>query len=264
MRRFIRYMLRALLLILIAMGSAVTAMRFAIHGREVRVPNMVGLTPAKAEQLAITNGLAVEVADRFYSADVPEGAILSQAPVANTKVRRGWRVRVAESLGAQRAPVPNVVGESARAAEINITRRGLEIGTRAEIHLADATEEGQVVAQDPPGESANVVSRKVGLLLAKKPEQEFLLMPLLVGRPASEVQAMIGKAGLPEAKLVAAAAPQLEPSAVVPSPAGASAAPAKPHPSPEQLAGGVVTRQTPVAGNKITRDTQIILEVTPK
>src|SRR5690242_12329344 len=113
-------------------------MRFAIHGREVRVPKFIGLKPAEAERMANSEGLVLSFESRFYSSEVPEGYIVSQAPVPDTKVRRGWKVRVAESLGAQRASIPNVVGQSERVAELNITRRGLEIGSVATIHFPGA------------------------------------------------------------------------------------------------------------------------------
>src|SRR6185312_12018739 len=116
MKTFLRFVLLALILVSVAMVSALTAMRFAIHGREVAVPKLVGLTQAAAEQQANSNGLILEVENRFYSADVPSGRLLSQSPSAGSLVRRGWKVRVAESLGPQKAEVPDLVGQSARAA----------------------------------------------------------------------------------------------------------------------------------------------------
>src|SRR5512138_2859011 len=131
MRTVFRYALLALIMLSVMLLSALTAMRLAIHGREVAVPRLVDLNPADAEELALRNGLLLQVESQFFSADVPEGRIISQAPAAGARVRRGWRVRVAESLGPQRAVIPNVVGQSPRAAELNLQRRGLELGTVA-------------------------------------------------------------------------------------------------------------------------------------
>src|SRR3954465_12692434 len=126
MRSFLRFVLLALVLLLVAAISGLTAMRFAIHGREATVPKLVGLTPADARRDAAGNGLLLTIENRFYSAEIPEGRILSQVPPAGERVRRGWQVRVAESLGPQRHVIPNVVGESQRVAEINLRRRGLD------------------------------------------------------------------------------------------------------------------------------------------
>ena len=112
MKSFFRMVLLALVLLVVALVSALTAMRFAIHGREVAIPDLVGKTPAEARRVAEDIGLQLEVERQFYSPSVAEGRILSQLPPAGTQVRRGWQVRVAESLGPQRVEIPNVLGQT--------------------------------------------------------------------------------------------------------------------------------------------------------
>ncbi len=101
LRKIIQYFFLSLVLILVFLSSALLAMRFAIQGREVRVPRLTGITPAEAERIANSNGLVLSVESRFYNATVPEGRIVSQSPEQNSTVRRGWKIRVAESLGPQ-------------------------------------------------------------------------------------------------------------------------------------------------------------------
>ena len=95
-------------------------MRFAIHGRQTKIPKVVGLTPTQAKKLLADHGLVLDEGDRFFSSDVPPGRILSQVPATGMQVRRGWHVRVAESIGPQRVVIPDLVGTSERAAEINL------------------------------------------------------------------------------------------------------------------------------------------------
>ena len=109
MRRFFRYVLMALVLLTVMLLSAMTAMRLAIHGREVAVPKLVGLSVEQAERITSSNGLLLEAESRFYSNTVPEGHIVSQLPVTGIHVRRGWKMRVAVSLGPQRAVIPDLV-----------------------------------------------------------------------------------------------------------------------------------------------------------
>src|SRR5258708_40074032 len=116
MRQFFRMLLLALVLMMVALVSALTAMRFAIHGREVAIPAVVGMTPAEAERAVAASGLEVVVERQFYSPAIAEGRIISQAPPAGAKVRRGWVVRVAQSLGPQRVAIPDVTGQSERVA----------------------------------------------------------------------------------------------------------------------------------------------------
>ncbi|HVZ61472.1 MAG TPA: PASTA domain-containing protein [Terriglobales bacterium] len=169
MRSFFRLALLALILLTIALISALTAMRVAIHGREVVVPRLVGLSPAEAERVALESGLLVEIENRFYSATVSAGRILSQLPQEGATVRRGWKVRLAQSLGPQHIAIPNVVGASLRAAELNLQRRGLEAGNIAYMRMPNVPA-GQVIAQTPLPDAIGVASPRVNLLVADDPE----------------------------------------------------------------------------------------------
>src|SRR6202162_1373646 len=105
MKSAIRFAMLALVLVIVAMVSALTAMRFAIHGQEVAVPPMVGLAPAKAERAAAGLGLQISIERQYYSPQIPEGKIMSQLPLPGTKVRRGWEGGCAPWLGRTRGGV---------------------------------------------------------------------------------------------------------------------------------------------------------------
>jgi beta-lactam-binding protein with PASTA domain len=239
MRGFFRFVLLALVLVMVALMSGLTAMRVAIHGREVVVPKLVGLTPAQAERFALDNGLLVEVENRFYSLDIAEGRVMSQIPLPGEKVRRGWRVRLAESLGPQHVSIPDVVGQSSRAAEINLRRRGLEPGTIAYARLPNQPQD-QVIAQSPPPAAVGVASPKVNLLLAAPPEAPALVMPNFVGRPLSDAARAILGAGLKLGNVRTTAAESSTASASSPS---------------------IVSKQSPTAGQKVTPGMTVELEV---
>ena len=239
MRAFFRYLLLALVLVIVAMASALTAMRVAIHGREVFVPKLIGLTPAQAERTALANGLLIDIPNRFYSSEVPEGRILSQTPEAGTKVRRGWRVRLAESLGKQQVVIPDVVGDSTRAAEINLRRRGLEPGTIASATLPDQSPD-QVVAQSPPAAAEGIASPKVNLLFAAPAPPPAYVMPNLVGRPVADAERMVQDAGMKVGTLKTIAADPLQPNPPAP---------------------GTILRQSVAAGQKVIAGTTIDFDV---
>src|ERR1700749_590882 len=99
MRSFFRFVLMSLVLVTVGVMSALTAMRIAIHGRETAVPNFMKLSVPEAAKPADNNGLAYALEGQFYSAYIPEGRIVSPQPPPGTRVRRGWRVRFAQSLG---------------------------------------------------------------------------------------------------------------------------------------------------------------------
>ena len=163
MPQFLRALLLALVMLMVALLSALTAMQLAIHGREVAIPKLVGMTLTEAERATNTAGLQIAIERQFYSTDVPEGRIMIQMPPAGTKVRRGWMVRVAQSLGPQRVAIPDVTGESERVAELNIKRRSLDLASVAQANLPD-TSADQVVAQSPPANASGVAAPKISLL----------------------------------------------------------------------------------------------------
>ncbi len=243
MRTLLRYALLGLVLLTVMLVSALITMRLAIHGREIVVPRLVGLTPAEAERAALSNGLLVQVESRFYSADVPDGRIMSQVPEAGARVRRGWRVRVAESMGPQRVTIPSVVGQSTRAAELNLQRRGLEVGTVAVAHIPDLPPD-RVVAQSPPP-NASLLSPSISLLVTAPKEEQQLVMPDFVGRPVAEATKAVEAAGL-------------KVSEVKPFSEGLPAN----APIHATVAGtSLVVRQVPAAGQRITAGATVSFEV---
>src|ERR1700719_3903066 len=106
MRQFFRMLLLTLVLLTVALISALTAMQLAIHGHEVAIPKLVGMSPGEAERTGAASVLQVVIERQFFSPTVPEGKIMTQMPVPGTKVRRGWSIRVAQSLGPQRVSIP--------------------------------------------------------------------------------------------------------------------------------------------------------------
>ncbi len=195
MKSFFKLVLLTLVLLVVALVSALTAMRFAIHGREVAMPNLVGKTPAEARRIAEASGLQMEVERQYYSGDVPEGKIMSQVPTPRTLVRRGWQVRVAESLGPQRVVIPNVLGQTQRAAEINIRRRGLDVGAVALVPIS-GTPADQVVAQSPLPNASGVSAPKISLLVTEPASPQAFVMPNFAGRPLGSVMLSLEDAGL--------------------------------------------------------------------
>jgi eukaryotic-like serine/threonine-protein kinase len=243
MKSFFRLVLLALVLLVVALVSALTAMRLAIHGHEVAVPDLVGKSPAAARMIAEQSGLEVSVERQYYSPTVPEGKILSQLPPAGSRVRRGWEIRVAESLGPQRVAIPNLLGQTERVADINIRRRGLDVGAIAQMQLPDAPE-GQVLAQAPPADASGVSAPKISLLFAAPAQAPALVMPSFVGQPLGTATLTLQDAGMHVGSVT-----------TIP-PAEGSSPPAT-APSPASM----IVTQNPAAGEKVSAGAAINFEV---
>lgn len=237
------------LLLAVAMLSAITTMHFAIHGAEVQVPALKGMTVADARSQAAGLGLNLNVDNRYYSSAVAAGHILSQSPAAGTIVRREWHVRVAESLGPQKVDVPNTVGSDQRLAALELRRAGLDVGSVA--HLPDGNAaEGAVVAQDPPAHAQGIESPSVNLLVAAPDDAaaDGYVMPDLTGVPIVAAQAQLAAVGLKTDVPAFIDVP-------VPPVGTGTAAPAAP------VAPGSVIAQQPPAGARVDQTMQIKLTV---
>jgi beta-lactam-binding protein with PASTA domain len=286
-RSFFRFALLALLLVLVALVSALTAMRFAIHGEEVAVPGLVGLAPADAERAAASLGLQLAIERQYYSATIAEGRITSQLPAPGTKVRRGWQVRVAQSLGPQRVAIPDVAGESERAAEFNIRRRGLDVASSAEMQMPGAVA-GQVLAQNPPANASQVAAPKISLLVTGAAEPEAYVMPSFLGQPLGIAARTLQDSGFRLGNVTVEASPAASPLATAnpagvgsgtnsaaPSAAsnsGAAASPTSSQTSPYAYPGrstapaqpspaSIIVSQNPPAGQKVVAGAAVNFEV---
>src|SRR5271169_2031099 len=109
-RERIEWLLRMGLLIFVlaaaAFLSAVTAMRFAIQGRQVDMPNLVGKSSADAQAILQGRGLQLKVVDRVYS-DLPLNAVVRQSPPAGERMKVAQNAHVVLSLGAQNVTAPS-------------------------------------------------------------------------------------------------------------------------------------------------------------
>ena len=243
MRRFFAIVVRSLVLIVVFLAAFLTAMRFAIHGRQTTVPKVVGLSVSQAERLLGDHGLVLDQGDRYFSSEVPLGRVMSQVPGPGAQVRRGWHVRVAQSMGPQRVVIPDLIGNSERAAEINIRRRGLESGSLANAVIPNAPAD-QIIAQSPPPNAVNVSEPKISLLIAAVPDRPSFIMPDLVGRSEDDAVSAIVNAGL------------RVPDIHTQSSAQANGAP------PVTPGTRMVVKTTPAAGQRIFDGQGIALEVT--
>jgi eukaryotic-like serine/threonine-protein kinase len=253
MKPLFRFAMMALVLVVVALVSALTAMRFAIHGQVVAVPAVVGLTPSDAERAVAGLGLQIEVERQYYSPQIPEGRIMTQLPLPGTKVRRGWQVRVAQSLGPQRVVIPDVTKQSERAAEWNLQRRGLEVASTAEMQLP-GTLGDQVLAQSPPANASEVAAPRTNLLVTLASDPPAYVMPSFVGQPLGTASRTLQDAGFklgnvsiapPTANLVSSPAVATEPTSAPPQPSPAS----------------VIVVQTPPAGQKVLAGAVVNFEV---
>jgi beta-lactam-binding protein with PASTA domain len=264
--RFFNIVLGALAMLVVALVSAFITMRLAIHGREVKVPNLTGLTLSEASKQTRSLGLRLNLENRFYSPNTPPGHILAQSPAPGATVRRQWIVRVTESLGAQQVAIPDLLGQSERTASINIRRLGLGLGAVA--HVASPGDPGIVIAQTPPPNAAGVDRPRVSLLLSEPEEAESpeaFVMPSLTGLTLAGAAARATAAGLHIVSAEDLNIPTATTPNATPTPGtNPSATPASTPIAPvaQTLSVGTVVAQSPPAGHRVVKGDAVRITLT--
>lgn len=147
LERALRLTLLVFVLAAAAFLSAVTAIRVAIRGRIVAMPNVVGKSATDAEKILNGERLRLRVADRIYDVS-PANTVVQQSPAPGEQIKVLEDAQVILSLGPQAVTIPVLEGQSARLARIALLQAGLQLGEVSTIYLPD-TEPDIVLKQDP-------------------------------------------------------------------------------------------------------------------
>jgi len=236
-RERLHWTLRMALLLFIlssvAFLSALTAMRFAIRGREVSMPDVVGTALSQAQQVLRGRSLGIKIEDRVYS-NLPPDVVVRQSPPPNTRVKSGQYAHVVLSLGSQAVSIPQLKDLSLRAAQVELLRSGMQLGEVSSF-FGPATTPGTVTLQNPVAGTAGVQSPHVNLLLALGPKPPAFAMPDLSELTIAEAESKLSPAGLKITKVT--------PITVL-----------------GQTAGTIIG-QTPVRGQRVDSSTTIEVQV---
>lgn len=156
------------------------------QGAEVRVPEVTGLSEREAERTLAEEDLKLSKISEQWSPDVPRGFITLQDPPAGNVVKRGRRISVIVSLGAQGTSVPIIDGNTVRQAEILLESAGLKRGKVARAYAEDVGKD-LVIASDPPGETLVQQETAVDLLVSLGPLPRDYVLPDLTGKDVAGV-----------------------------------------------------------------------------
>ncbi|HEY4741177.1 MAG TPA: PASTA domain-containing protein [Candidatus Acidoferrales bacterium] len=179
--------------------SAITAMRFAVQGREVVMPDVSGKNISDAQMALRSRGIGIKVEDRIYSPQ-PVDAVVRQSPPAGTRVKVGQWAHVALSLGPQEATIPNLVMKSIRASRIELLRSRLQLGEVSNGYFPDVPPDTALM-QQPAAGTKDGQSSRVDLLVSLGERPAAYVMPDLLGLPLAEAESRITTSGLKLEKL---------------------------------------------------------------
>jgi beta-lactam-binding protein with PASTA domain len=191
--------------------SAITAMRIAIHGREVTMPNLVGKNVAEASRMLSSHGLFLRVADRVYD-ELPINVVVRQTPTAGLLMKVSQQAHVVLSLGQRQLQIPSLEGSTLRVSRIQLLRGGLQVGEVSSIALPGPPADTVLIQNPKPGSGA--ATPRVDVLISAGPQEAAYVMPYLIGMNETDAQRRLDAASL-KRKVNYVSAPQWPRSAVV-------------------------------------------------
>jgi serine/threonine-protein kinase len=214
-------------------GSALFTMRVVLESRDVAVPALTGRTLREAEALVAPRGLALRIEGRRHDAAVPAERVLAQEPPPGATLKTHRAVRLWLSLGPRRVSVPRVEGESVRTARVALEQAGVPLAHVIEV--MDRAPEGTVLVQRPPAGEADLGDDGASLLVSRGLRDLSYVMPDLIGRDAHGVLEALERAGLKVTDVRYRSYPGVAP--------------------------GIVLRQSPAAGQRVSARGALSLDV---
>lgn len=175
--------------------SSYFSFKYFVRGRSIATPALVGRPIAEARALSSDSGLLLEVDQERerHSDEVPRGAVVWQNQRPGQLVKRGTRLIVAPSLGPLILRVPDVTGQTSRAARLQFGQLGLTPGPLA--HLPQAGTPGILATYPPVG---SVVSQEmpVSLLVGVERPPVRWVMPDVIDLALDPTRAALEVRGL--------------------------------------------------------------------
>lgn len=175
-------------------ASSYFSFRFFVRGKSVLTPNLIGRPVPAARALASDLGIVVEEREQQerHSDEIPPGNIVWQSRKVGTAVKHGSTLLVARSLGPLITEVPDMSGESPRAAMMEFSQRGFGFGTTSQMALGG--ERAIVTSSPPPGTQAGAQTA-ISLLVSNGESSTTYVMPELIDRSISKVRPAFESAG---------------------------------------------------------------------
>jgi probable HAF family extracellular repeat protein len=161
----------------------------------VAMPNVVGETQSNASIAITSAGLVLGSISTTTSPSVPAGMVISESPAAGTNVLVGSSAGILVSSGASFSNVvPNVVGQSAGAADSAIVDAGLVVGTTTG-SVSSTVTAGTVISETPTAGTSVLPGSSVNLTVSVG-ASSFTVVPNFTGDTLAQLESAIPAAGL--------------------------------------------------------------------
>jgi serine/threonine protein kinase len=159
-------------------------------GKEVVVPNIVGMDYKQADTELTKIGLVMSVLSYDYSNEFAKDMVISQNPGKDRKVKAGRKIEVTISKGSELITVPNITGIDIKDAIINLGKVGLNLG-KAPKAYDEEIPEGTVIKQDPAKGSRQASGTSIDVVVSQGKQPAKVSMPDLKGLTVDKARTVL-------------------------------------------------------------------------
>jgi len=162
--------------------------------KDVKVPNVVGLSEEDARKIFESNNLIMEI-EGTQSSDLPEGTVISTIPEEGTTVKENSVVKVIVSSGPKMVAVPDLKGLDLTYAETLLRKYKLTLGN-IEKQYSDEVQKGFIIDQNPLSGSEVKEGTAIDIILSDGPQIKIVKVPNLLGMSLEQAKQTLKLSGL--------------------------------------------------------------------
>ena len=189
----------AVVAILLFMLVTLWLKSYTLHGKEVSIPAVIGLSQEEAELILQSNELYLVVVDSTYSDKAPLGTVVEQTPPALSHAKPNRPVYVVMNARTKRLiPLPELRDVSYRQAEATLRSLGLKVKDVVYepslypdniLDVRDGEKSLEVGTRLPEGSG-------VTLVVGRRQGNKMVSVPVLLGMSLSQARSTLLNIGL--------------------------------------------------------------------
>ena len=164
-------------------------------GKEIEVPNLVGMDVDTAKSTLEKLNLVLVEAGEETSDQYPEGTVMEMNPKAGDKVKEKGEVRVIVSGGENKLKMPDIREYDLDKAGEILSSYGLKITNKTE-EYSDSVASGEIISQTPTKDTEITKDQEISVVVSKGPKIKYATVPNVVGLSEEKAKSRLANNGL--------------------------------------------------------------------
>lgn len=164
-------------------------------GDETTVPELTSLDIEEARLVLQRAQLNMTINKYDYDSVIPEKRIISQLPIAGTRVKIGKKIHLTVSKGPESLFVPDLTNLNLQQAEASLKSMDMVLGEVTYVYN-EQYEKNIIISNIPTPNTPVNHKTAINVVVSKGVKPEFIIVPNLTGKSQEDAAIIIKNAGL--------------------------------------------------------------------